>query len=86
MPPPQQTPLYIASNGGCGTGWLRFQKSCLRALRQHDSATAHEQRCVELGGNLVALTTLEKHDFVCVNLIYYDSIMHILWFYVSLKL
>ena len=62
--PPLPPPMYASGNGGCGIGWLRFQRWCLRVLHTRDGSAAHEERCAARGGHLAALTTLEKHDFV----------------------
>lgn len=62
--PPLPPPMYASGNGGCGIGWLRFQRWCLRILHTRDGAAAHAERCAARGGHLAALTTLEKHDFV----------------------
>lgn len=57
---------YSSENGGCGKKWRRFQHVCIHILHKRGGAVEQENHCVGLGGHLISLTTLEKHEFACV--------------------
>uniref|UniRef100_A0A8C7S8U3 Aggrecan core protein n=1 Tax=Oncorhynchus mykiss TaxID=8022 RepID=A0A8C7S8U3_ONCMY len=52
---------------GCAEGWVEFMGSCYLHFAERDTWPDAEQRCQELNGHLVSITSQQEQEFVNSN-------------------
>ncbi|XP_071007473.1 aggrecan core protein-like [Oncorhynchus clarkii lewisi] len=62
-----EEPAVVYVVQGCAEGWVEFMGSCYLHFAERDTWPDAEQRCQELNGHLVSITSQQEQEFVNSN-------------------